>query len=422
MEKSKIGVVGLGYVGLPLAVSFSRKYTVIGFDIDIDRITDLSQGIDHTKETDEEELNYALERNLSLSADESSLSDCNIYIITVPTPINIDKSPDLSSIISATKIVANHLAEKDIVIYESTVYPGATEEVCVPLLEKLSALKFNIDFFCGYSPERINPGDKIHRLENIIKVTSGSNEETALIVDQLYKSIIDAGTHKASSIKVAESAKIIENSQRDINIAFMNELSIVFNKLGVDTTEVLSAAATKWNFLKFSPGLVGGHCIGVDPYYLSHKASLLGIDPKIILAGREINDNYGKNVVDIVIKKLLEKKINIVNLKTLILGFTFKENCPDIRNTGVIKVIDQLKSYHINPYIHDPLANKYEVNQAYGVDLLDEERLTEENFELIILCVSHKHYTVDFLEKINKNSFVCDLKSHLPKQFVDLRL
>jgi len=422
MISNNIGIIGLGYVGLPLAVAFSKKNKVIGFDIDPKRIQNLNNGIDSTNETNSNELKNSLKSNLKLTFLESDIEKCTIFIITVPTPINEDNTPDLSSIMSATKLVAKYLKKGDIVIYESTVYPGTTEEICAPILENQSKLKFNIDFYCGYSPERINPGDKLHRLENIIKVTSGSNEKTANFVDKLYNSIIKAGTHKASSIKVAESAKIIENSQRDINIAFMNEISLVFNRLGVDTKEVLEAAGTKWNFLKFTPGLVGGHCIGVDPYYLSYKALRLGIDPKMILAGREINDSYGKKIVDILIKSLLSKGKNIVNLKTLLLGFTFKENCPDIRNTGVIRVYDQLKSYSINPLIHDPLANKEEVKDIYNLELVDDQQLIKENFDLIILCVPHDYYSIDFINKIRSKSFIYDLKSHFPSELIDLRL
>lgn len=422
MISNNIGVIGLGYVGLPLAVAFSKKNKVIGFDIDPKRIQNLNNGIDSTNETNSNELKNSLKSNLRVTCYESEIEKCTIFIITVPTPINEDNTPDLSNIISATQLIAKYLKKGDIVIYESTVYPGTTEEICAPILENQSKLKFNIDFFCGYSPERINPGDKLHRLENIIKVTSGSNEKTANFVDKLYNSIIEAGTHKASSIKVAESAKIIENSQRDINIAFMNEISLVFNRLGVDTKEVLEAAGTKWNFLKFTPGLVGGHCIGVDPYYLSYKALRLGIDPKMILAGREINDSYGQKVVDLLIKNLLSKGINIVNLKTLLLGFTFKENCPDIRNTGVIRVYDQLKSYSINPLIHDPLANKDEVKDIYKLDLVEDQKLIKEKFDLIILCVPHDYYSIDFINKIRSNSFIYDLKSHFPSELIDLRL
>lgn len=422
MISNNIGVIGLGYVGLPLAVAFSKKNKVIGYDIDPKRIQNLSNGIDSTNETNSNELKNSLKSNLRVTHNESDIEKCTIFIITVPTPINEDNTPDLSNIISATQLIAKYLKKGDIVIYESTVYPGTTEEICAPILENQSKLKFNIDFFCGYSPERINPGDKLHRLENIIKVTSGSNEKTANFVDKLYNSIIEAGTHKASSIKVAESAKIIENSQRDINIAFMNEISLVFNRLGVDTKEVLEAAGTKWNFLNFTPGLVGGHCIGVDPYYLSYKALRLGIDPKMILAGREINDSYGKKIVDILIKNLLSKGINMVNLKTLLLGFTFKENCPDIRNTGVIRVYDQLKSYSINPSIHDPLANKDEVKDIYNLELIDDQKLIKEKFDLIILCVPHDYYSIDFINEIRSNSFIYDLKSHFPSELIDLRL
>jgi UDP-N-acetyl-D-galactosamine dehydrogenase len=422
MKSYNIAIIGLGYVGLPLAVAFSKKNKVIGFDINAQRIIELNNGNDITHETNSDDLKYSLASNLKVTSHESDIEKCSIYIITVPTPINEDNTPDLSSIKSATKLVSKFLKKGDIVIYESTVYPGTTEEICVPILQNESKLKYNFDFFCGYSPERINPGDQLHRLENIVKVTSGSNEKTANLIDQLYNSIIEAGTFKASSIKVAESAKIIENSQRDINIAFMNEISLVFNKLGVDTKEVLEAAGTKWNFLKFTPGLVGGHCIGVDPYYLSYKALKLGVDPKMILAGREINDNYGEKIVDILIKNLLKKEINIVNLKTLILGFTFKENCPDTRNTGVMKVYNQLKSYSINPLIHDPHANKDEVYNNFNIQLIDDHKLKDENFDLIILCVPHDYYTLDFIKKIKSNAFIYDVKSHFPVELVSFRL
>tara|TARA_B100001939_G_C16935557_1_gene615870 strand:- start:1051 stop:2319 length:1269 start_codon:yes stop_codon:yes gene_type:complete len=422
MKSYSIAIIGLGYVGLPLALAFSKKNKVVGFDINPERISELNNANDITKETNSDDLKYSLASNLKVTSSESDIKKCSIYIITVPTPINEDNTPDLSSIKSATKLVAKFLKKGDTVIYESTVYPGTTEEICVPILQNESKLKFNFDFFCGYSPERINPGDELHRLENIVKVTSGSNEKTANFIDRLYNSIIEAGTFKASSIKVAESAKIIENSQRDINIAFMNEISLVFNKLGVDTKEVLEAAGTKWNFLKFAPGLVGGHCIGVDPYYLSYKASRLGIDPKMILAGREINDNYGEKIVDILIKNLLEKEINIVNLKTLILGFTFKENCPDIRNTGVMRVYNQLKSYSISPLIHDPHANKDEVFNIYNIELIDDHKLKDQNFDLIILCVPHDYYTSDFIKKIKSNAFIYDVKSHFPVELVSFRL
>lgn len=422
MKSYSIAIIGLGYVGLPLALAFSKKNKVVGFDINPERISELNNANDITKETNSDDLKYSLASNLKVTSSESDIKKCSIYIITVPTPINEDNTPDLSSIKSATKLVAKFLKKGDTVIYESTVYPGTTEEICVPILQNESKLKFNFDFFCGYSPERINPGDELHRLENIVKVTSGSNEKTANFIDRLYNSIIEAGTFKASSIKVAESAKIIENSQRDINIAFMNEISLVFNKLGVDTKEVLEAAGTKWNFLKFAPGLVGGHCIGVDPYYLSYKASRLGIDPKMILAGREINDNYGEKIVDILIKNLLEKEINIVNLKTLILGFTFKENCPDIRNTGVMRVYNQLKSYSISPLIHDPHANKDEVYNIYNIELIDDHKLKDQNFDLIILCVPHDYYTSDFIKKIKSNAFIYDVKSHFPVELVSFRL
>ncbi|HBK0767178.1 TPA: nucleotide sugar dehydrogenase, partial [Escherichia coli] len=348
----KIGIIGLGYVGLPLAVEFGKILPTIGFDINKKRISELSNYIDNTLECTTEELKQA--HNLIYSSELNLLSTCNFFIVTVPTPIDKHKQPDLTPLVKASESIATILKKGDIVVYESTVYPGATEEVCIPILEKNSGLKFNVDFFAGYSPERINPGDKEHRVTNILKITSGSTPETADKVDEVYNLIIEAGTHKASSIKVAEAAKVIENTQRDVNIALINELSIIFNKLNIDTLEVLEAAGTKWNFLPFRPGLVGGHCIGVDPYYLTHKAQSAGYHPEIILAGRRLNDNMGHFVVSQLVKKMISKKIQIENSNVLILGLTFKENCPDLRNTKVVDIISELKEYNINVDVFDP--------------------------------------------------------------------
>eukprot|EP01029_Cantina_marsupialis_P031711 TRINITY_DN9203_c0_g2_i2.p1 TRINITY_DN9203_c0_g2~~TRINITY_DN9203_c0_g2_i2.p1 ORF type:complete len:389 (+),score=48.66 TRINITY_DN9203_c0_g2_i2:820-1986(+) len=365
---SKIAVIGLGYVGLPLAHAFSFKYKVVGFDISDWRIDELRKGIDRTKELSTEQVNECLSNKMKFSLDVDDIKDCNIYIITVPTPIDKNKRPDLTPLIKASETVGKVLKRDDIVIYESTVYPGATEEDCVPILEKHSGLKFNEDFFCGYSPERINPGDKKHTVTKILKVTSGSTPEIGKKVDELYASIITAGTHLAPTIKVAEAAKVIENSQRDINIAFVNELAMIFNKLNIDTNAVLEAAGTKWNFLPFRPGLVGGHCIGVDPYYLTHKAQSVNYNPEIILAGRRINDYMGIYVANQVIKLMIKKGHKIEGSKVLILGITFKENCPDIRNSRVIDVIEELKAFGCNIDVYDPWADKDQVKNEYSLE------------------------------------------------------
>jgi len=386
--KDKIAVIGLGYVGLPLAVEFGKIYLTIGFDINTNRINDLKQRIDNTLEVDPEDMLKS--KNLSFTSDPEIINNCNIFIITVPTPIDKNNQPDLSPLIKSSKTVSKFLKKQDIVIYESTVYPGATEEICIPILEKHSGLKFNQDFFCGYSPERINPGDKEHRLTNIMKVTSGSTPEIAERVDALYRSIIIAGTHKASSIKVAEAAKVIENTQRDVNIALINELAIIFNKLNIDTEEVLIAAGTKWNFIPFRPGLVGGHCIGVDPYYLTYKAIEAGYYPKMILAGRRLNNNMGSYIADHVVKLMIEKNIHVENANILIMGLTFKENCPDLRNTQVVDIIKQLHWYNSKVDVYDPLVNKDSAFKEHGIIPIE----SPENgvYDAIILAVAHHYF------------------------------
>ena len=367
-DSTRIAIIGLGYVGLPLAVEFGKQFDTLGFDISAQRIKELRNGQDRTLETTPEELKHAT--RLQFSTDAAALSACNVFIVTVPTPIDKANRPDLTPLVKASETVGRVLKAGDIVIYESTVYPGATEEVCVPILEKFSGKKFNVDFFCGYSPERINPGDKEHRLPSIKKVTSGSTPEVAEVVDQLYKTIITAGTHKASSIKVAEAAKVIENTQRDVNIALMNELSLIFKRLGIDTLEVLQAAGTKWNFLPFRPGLVGGHCIGVDPYYLTHKALEVGYHSEVILAGRRINDSMASHVADEVIKLMLRKSLPVLGSKVLVLGLTFKENCPDLRNTKVVDMVRTLQGYNTQVDIYDPWIDVAEAAHEYGLQCL----------------------------------------------------
>jgi len=383
-----LAVIGLGYVGLPLAVEFGKQRPVIGFDIRPDRIAELRAGRDHTREVAPEELAEA--RHLTLTADKADLSSATIFIVTVPTPIDAHKRPDLTPLLKASETVGRALKKGDIVIYESTVYPGATEEDCVPVLERVSGLTFNVDFFCGYSPERINPGDKTHRLTTIRKVTSGSTPEIADKVDALYASIVTAGTYKAESIRVAEAAKVIENTQRDLNIALINELAIIFNKMGIDTEAVLKAAGTKWNFLPFRPGLVGGHCIGVDPYYLTHKAEALGYHPQVILAGRRINDGMGAYVAGQMVKAMLKRRIQVEGSRVLVLGLTFKENCPDLRNSRVIDVVTELRDYGVNVNIHDPLADPDEARREYGLDLIAEPALG--CYDGILLAVAHDAY------------------------------
>ena len=414
----KIGVIGLGYVGLPLAVEFGKIVTVVGFDINEARINELKTGFDKTLEVDREELMGAV--NLSFSSDPKDLKGVNFFIVTVPTPVDQYKKPDLTPLIKASETVGQVLKKGDIVIYESTVYPGCTEEDCVPVLEKFSGLKFNVDFFCGYSPERINPGDKQHRLPNIKKVTSGSTPEIAEIVDQLYKKIIVAGTHKASSIKVAEAAKVIENSQRDINIAFVNELSLIFERMGIDTHEVLEAAGTKWNFLPYKPGLVGGHCIGVDPYYLTYKADSLGYYPQVILAGRRINDNMGIHVANRVIKLMTQNNLAVKNSKILVLGITFKENCPDIRNSRAIDVIRELQSFGADVEVYDPHADNEEVKHEYGLALIAE---LNKHYSAIVLAVSHEEFRALKWNSIkNDRTIIYDVKGFLEKGEVSARL
>ena len=415
-------MIGLGYVGLPLAVEFGKKYTTVGFDINQPRIDELKLGNDHTLEVSDEELASA--NQLSFTANPEEIKHCNVYIVTVPTPINDYKQPDLTPLEKASTLLGKVIKRDDIVIYESTVYPGATEEVCVPILEKVSGLTFNHDFFVGYSPERINPGDKAHRVTNILKVTSGSTAEIAEQVDQLYKSIITAGTHKASSIKVAEAAKVIENTQRDVNIALINELAIIFNRLDIDTEEVLIAAGTKWNFLPFRPGLVGGHCIGVDPYYLTYKAQSIGYNPEIILSGRRINDDMGEYVVSRLVKLMLQKRIHVQQSNILIMGLTFKENCPDIRNTRVVDIVKELKTYGVNVHIYDPWVNVKEVEAEYGIKPITT--LEENKFDAIVLAVAHDQFKQMDIKQIRSlgkpDSVIYDLKYLFPAGLTDERL
>lgn len=415
----KIGIIGLGYVGLPLAVEFGKVMDVLGFDINSERIAELQKGFDRTYEVEKEDLKLAT--RLQFSSDRNELKGVNIFIVTVPTPVDVFKKPDLSPLISASETVGAALKKGDIVIYESTVFPGCTEEVCVPVLERRSGLGFNIDFYCGYSPERINPGDKLRRVSTIMKVTSGSTPEIAERVDQLYKKVIKAGTHKASSLKVAEAAKVIENSQRDINIAFVNELAMIFEKVGIDTTEVLEAAGTKWNFLPFKPGLVGGHCIGVDPYYLTYKAEGLGYRPEVILSGRRINDNMGIHIATCVVKLMTKKNDLPINKSDiLVLGITFKENCPDIRNSRVIDVIEELKSYGANVDVYDPRADSREVNDEYGLSLLDAPA---KKYHAIVLAVSHDEFSALNWDAIrDEKTVVYDVKGFLDRGMITSRL
>ena len=414
----KIGVIGLGYVGLPLAAEFGKIMDIIGFDINKERIAELQRGHDRTLEVEPDELKASTK--LSFSSFIEELMDVNYFIVTVPTPIDEFKKRDLRPLESASKTVGSILKKGDIVIYESTVYPGCTEEVCVPILEKVSGLKFNVDFFCGYSPERINPGDKLHRVSTIMKVTSGSTPEVAEKVDQLYKRIITAGTHKASSLKVAEAAKVIENSQRDVNIAFVNELAMIFERVGIDTHEVLAAAGTKWNFLPFKPGLVGGHCIGVDPYYLTHKAEGLGYRSEVILSGRRINDNMGVHIANTVVKLMAKANHPINNGNVLVLGVTFKENCPDIRNSRVVDVIEELKSFGANVDVYDPHADLEEVKHEYGFSLIPS--LTKK-YHAVVLAVSHTEFeSIDWKTIRDENTVVYDVKGVLDKSFVTARL
>jgi len=422
MAEKKIAIIGLGYVGLPLAVEFSKQYETIGFDISNTRIQELKQDKDSTLEVETKELQQA--SKLRYTTNASDIEDCNIYIVTVPTPIDENKNPDLTPLRKSSKTVGSIINKGDIVIYESTVYPGATEEVCVPILEKHSALKFNQDFYCGYSPERINPGDKEHRINNIQKVTSGSTPKIATIVDDLYKQIITAGTHKASCIKTAEAAKVIENTQRDVNIALINELSLIFNKLDIDTEAVLEAAGTKWNFLPYRPGLVGGHCIGVDPYYLTHKAMEVGYKPEIILAGRRLNDNMGKYVASQVATLMTKKHIHVIGANVLIMGLTFKENCPDIRNTQVIDLVSEFVSLNCNVDVYDPWVDKQETGNEYGIVPVDYP--VAGKYDAIIVAVAHKEFKKMGLGKIKAlgkdNAVLYDIKYLLKADQVDGRL
>ena len=432
LENSKIAIIGLGYVGLPLAVEFARKYITYGFDISVPRVNELNKGIDSTLEVEPDDLKSVLRPNsmeldvskigLSLSTAITDISDCNVYIVTVPTPIDNYKRPDLRPLISASTTIGKILKKGDVVIYESTTYPGCTEEDCVPVLETFSGLKFNEDFFCGYSPERINPGDKVNTLTKIMKVTSGSTREAGKFVDDLYKSIITAGTHLAPNMRVAEASKAIENAQRDVNISFVNELALIFDRLGVDTNDVLEAAGTKWNFLKYKPGLVGGHCIGVDPYYLAHKAEQVGYHPAVVLSGRRVNDNMGMFVANKVIKLMIEKGQIIKGSKALILGFTFKENCPDIRNTRVVDIYNELNQFGLKVDIHDPWASPEEVKREYNIDIV--EKLNCGDYNAIIIAVAHNEFrSINFKAfKAATEIVVFDTKGFLDRDSVDGRL
>jgi len=420
-KNTTIGIIGLGYVGLPLALEFAKRYKVLGFDINTRRIKELDSGFDSTLEADQDGLTQS---TLSYTANINDLQQCTVFIITVPTPIDSYKRPDLSPLLSSSKMVGTILKKNDVVIYESTVYPGATEDDCVPVLEKESGLSLNQDFYVGYSPERINPGDKVHRLVDIKKVTSGSTPEIATFVDDLYQTIITAGTHKASSIKVAEASKVIENTQRDLNISLINELALIFNRLDIDTQEVLDAAATKWNFLPYTPGLVGGHCIGVDPYYLTHKAQQVGYHPEVILAGRRVNDGMGRYIADMVMRLMSRKRIHIVDSNILVLGIAFKENCPDLRNTRVIDLIKGLQNHNANVDIYDPWVNPEEVKKAYQLDVIKE--LEQGKYHAIILAVAHEQFLqlgAKGMYALGAEKYVLyDIKSVLPIDQVDARL
>lgn len=419
MKKHRIGVIGLGYVGLPLAVEFGKVFDTVGFDINSKRVDELNKGIDRTLEVETKDLKSA--KLLKCTSKLEELKKCDFFIVAVPTPVDKYKNPDLTPLIRASETVGKVIKKKDIVVYESTVYPGATEEDCIPVVERISGLKMNKDFFCGFSPERINPGDKVHTLTTIRKITSGSTPESAEEIDQVYRKVIKAGTHKASSIKVAEAAKVIENSQRDINIAFVNELAVLFDRMGIDTIEVLEAAGTKWNFLPFRPGLVGGHCIGVDPYYLTHKAEEIGYHPEVILAGRRINDNMGTFVANKVIKLMIGKGHTIKDSRVLVLGMTFKENCPDIRNSRVIDIINELNEFGCRVDVYDPWADRHEVKEEYGVDLVAKPG---KNYSAVICAVAHDEFKKIDLNKMkkDKNAVVYDVKSILDKNKIDGRL
>ncbi len=427
LKEKQIAIIGLGYVGLPLAIEFGKKYQVLGFDINKDRIEELNSGKDRTNEADLDGMSYAMNLTkqksigLRFSHNVEDLESFNVFVVTVPTPIDQFKAPDLTPLLKASKMLGSILKKDDIVIYESTVYPGCTEEDCVPVLEAYSGLKFNKDFFCGYSPERINPGDKVNTLTKIKKVTSGSTNEIAEVVDALYASIIEAGTHKAPSLKVAEASKAIENAQRDVNISFVNELALIFDKMGIDTNDVIEAAGTKWNFLKYKPGLVGGHCIGVDPYYLAHKAESLGYYPQVILSGRRVNDNMGMFVANKLVKLLISKNHVISKSKVLVLGITFKEDCPDIRNSKVIDIIRELQQFNMDVDVYDPHADKHEVKEEYDVNLIEA---ISSNYDAIILAVSHKEFLKIDMRSIcaSSDSIIYDIKSFLERSIVDARL
>jgi len=422
LENTRIGLVGLGYVGLPLAVEFGKQFDTVGFDVNPARIAELRAGRDNTLEVEPEALAQAT--HLSFTSSPEELAACNVYIVTVPTPIDTSKRPDLGPLIGASRTLGGVLKKGDIVVYESTVYPGATEEVCVPVLERHSGLTYNRDFFAGYSPERINPGDKEHRVTTILKVTSGSTPEVADFVDTLYKQVITAGTHRASSIRVAEAAKVIENTQRDVNIALINELALIFNRLGIDTLEVLEAAGTKWNFLPFRPGLVGGHCIGVDPYYLTHKAQEIGYHPEVILAGRRINDGMGAYVAERVVKIMTQRRIHVADANVLIMGLTFKEDCPDLRNTRVIDIIKEFQGYHARVDVYDPWVNKEEAEREYGITPLAQPEAGK--YDAIILAVAHHQFKDMGIERIRalgrSEVIVFDVKYLFPADRVDARL
>jgi UDP-N-acetyl-D-galactosamine dehydrogenase len=422
LDTARVGILGLGYVGLPLALEFGKRYPAVGFDLNSERIAALKAGVDKTLEADAEHI--AAASKLTFSDDPEDLRGCNVYVVTVPTPIDTANRPDFGPLLSASTIIGKVLKKGDIVVYESTVYPGATEEVCVPRLEEVSGLKFNEDFFCGYSPERANPGDREHRLTTIVKVTAGSTPECADVVDALYASIVTAGTHKASSIKVAEAAKVIENTQRDVNIALINEVAIVFNRLGIDTREVLEAAGTKWNFLPFKPGLVGGHCIGVDPYYLTHKAQESGYHPEMILAGRRINDGMGAYVATRILRLLVRKRINPVGARALVLGLAFKENCPDLRNTKVVDLIAELADHQIEVDVHDPWVEAAEAHHEYGLTMVEAPKAG--GYDVIVLAVAHRQFVemgAAGLRAFGRDGAVLyDVRSVLPRDAVDERL
>jgi len=426
LQEKKIAIIGLGYVGLPLAIEFGKKYKVVGFDINKNRIEELGVGKDLTNEADLEGLSFAMnllkggDKGLFFSDQIEDLKSCNLYIVTVPTPIDQFKAPDLTPLLKASEMIGKILKKGDIVVYESTVYPGCTEEDCVPILEKFSKLKFNSDFFCGYSPERINPGDKVNTLTKIKKVTSGSTPEIANIVDTLYKSIIEAGTHKAPSLKVAEASKAIENAQRDVNISFVNELALIFDRMGIDTNDVIEAAGSKWNFLKYKPGLVGGHCIGVDPYYLAHKAESLGYHPQVILSGRRVNDNMGMFVANKVVKLMIQKGITIKGAKALILGVTFKENCPDIRNSKVVDIVREFDQFGLKVEVYDPHADPHGVEEEYQISLVNQ---ISQGYDSVVLAVSHNEFkSIAYNEILNTPGVLFDTKAFIDRNLVDGRL